>query len=124
MEGLVKGLEGVALDDAVEGAESRRDRRAGAAPVDGDREGPARSTWAEVASEEKPGGQERRWESVEHVRKQQQQHIPAPTQWHNQDEGGEMTGGGSDGATGIGNSGLRLQSSQCGSERQLHGLRC
>jgi len=48
MEGLVKGLEGVALDDAVEGAESRRDRRAGAAPVDWDREGPARSTWAEV----------------------------------------------------------------------------
>ena len=105
----------------------------------------------QVASEEKPGGQERRWESGEHDRKQQQQHIPAPTQWHNQvqgfglsyvfsvpclrihypsdcivahsllqDEGGEMMGGGSNGATGIGNSGLRLQSSQCGSERQVH----
>jgi hypothetical protein len=43
MEGLVKGLEGVALDDAVEGAEARRTRRAGAAPVG------APSTWAEVA---------------------------------------------------------------------------
>ncbi|XP_039790741.1 poly(U)-specific endoribonuclease-B-like isoform X2 [Panicum virgatum] len=120
MEGLVKGLEGVALGDAVEGAESRRDRRAGAAPVDWDREGPARSTWAEVASEEKRGAQERGWESVEHDRKQQQQHIPAPTQWHNQDEGGEMMGGGSDGATGIGHSGQRLQTSQCGTERQVH----
>ncbi|RLN09482.1 poly(U)-specific endoribonuclease-B-like [Panicum miliaceum] len=117
MEGLVKGLEGVALDDAVEGAEARRDRRAGAALVDGDGEDRARSTWAEVASEEKRGGQERRWESVEHDRKQQQR-IPAPTQWHNQDEGGEMMDGGSDGTTGIGNSGPRLQTSQCGTERQ------
>ena len=42
----------------------------------------------QVASEEKPGGQERRWESGEHDRKQQQQqHIPAPTQWHNQVQG-------------------------------------
>jgi len=37
-----------------------------------------------------------------------------------QDEGGEMMGGGSDGATGIGHSGQRLQTSQCGTERQVH----
>ena len=33
-----------------------------------------------------------------------------------QDEGGEMMGGGSDGATGIGNSRLRLHTSQCGTK--------
>ncbi|CAO2039899.1 unnamed protein product [Urochloa humidicola] len=116
MEGLVKGLERVALDDAVEGAEARRDRREGAAPVDGDREDRARSTWAEVVSEEKGGDQEGRWERVEHGKKQQQ-HIPTPTKWHNQDEGGEVMGGESDGATGgIGR--LQLQASQCGTERQ------
>lgn len=45
MEGLVKGLEGVAIDE-VEGTETWRDR--GACPVDGDREERSRSTWAEV----------------------------------------------------------------------------
>ncbi|CAL5020585.1 unnamed protein product [Urochloa decumbens] len=116
MEGLVKGLEGVALDDAVEGAEARRDRRAGAAPVDGDREDRARSTWAEVVSEEKEEDQERRWESVEHDRKQQ--HKPAPAQWHNQGEGSEMMSGGSDGATAIDKGRPQLQTPQCGTERQ------
>ncbi|CAN6245345.1 unnamed protein product [Urochloa humidicola] len=118
MEGLVKGLEGVALDDAVEGIEARRDRRTGAVPVDGDREDGARSTWAEVVSEDKGGDQEGRWESVEHDRKQQQQRKPAPAKWHNQDEGGEVMGGESDGTTGIGNGRAQLQTSQCGTEQQ------
>ncbi|XP_012698249.1 uncharacterized protein LOC105913487 [Setaria italica] len=67
---------------------------------------------SEVVSEEKEGKQERRWESVEHGRKQQ------ATQRHNQDEGGEMMGGGSDGATGIGNCWPQLQTPHCGTERQ------
>lgn len=97
----------------------------------------------QVVSEEKEGKQERRWESVEHGRKQQatQRHnqvqgfglsygfsascvlkpsdciVPSPSL---QDEGGEMMGGGSDGATGIGNCWPQLQTPHCGTERQVH----
>ncbi|KAK3154775.1 hypothetical protein QOZ80_2BG0194940 [Eleusine coracana subsp. coracana] len=114
MEGLVEGLEGVAIDE-VERAETRRDRRA--AEEDGDREERSRSTWAEVVSEEKGEDQERIWGQAEHERKQQQ-HVPVSTQLHSQDEGGERNGQGCDGATGTGNFRLQQQATECGREQQ------
>ncbi|XP_062222601.1 uncharacterized protein LOC133921650 [Phragmites australis] len=115
VEGLVKGLKSVALDDAVEGAERRRDRCA--ALVDGDLEERARSTWAEVVSEEKGEDHEQRQGKAEHDRNQQQ-HIPALTQWHNQDEGAQRNGGGPDGVIGVGNFRPQQQKAQCGREQQ------
>ncbi|GJM86308.1 hypothetical protein PR202_ga02157 [Eleusine coracana subsp. coracana] len=114
MEGLVKGLEGVAIDE-VERAETRRGRRA--AEEDGDREERSRSTWAEVVSEEKGEDQERIWGQAEHERKQKQ-HVPVSTQLHSQDKEGERNGQGCDGATGTGNFRLQQQASECGREQQ------
>ncbi|KAL6634844.1 hypothetical protein ACP70R_027515 [Stipagrostis hirtigluma subsp. patula] len=71
---------------------------------------------AMVVSEEKGEDQERRWGEAEQDRKQQ--HIPKRTQLHNQDEGDERNGRGSDGATGISYCKPQQQTAQCGREQQ------
>lgn len=80
-----------------------------------------------MVSEEKGEDHEQRQGKAEHDRNQQQ-HIPALAQWHNQVEGfgflmvfgAQRNGGGPDGVIGIGNFRPQQHKSQCGREQQVH----